>query len=129
MKNLFKVQLHVFSIFFLIILLSSCTSAKVTLFGEAYPPKSLDATIDVYSTNKPSVNYKEIGQITCGDEISSESSNMKQILKKAREIGADGIILIGKAGTSSIGMPVGSFTYYSSESYGIRAIAIKYNNP
>lgn len=117
------------SIIVLMMMFSSCATPKVILFGEAYPPKSLDATIDVYSTNKPSVNYKEIGQITCGDEISSESSNMKQILKKAREIGADGIILIGKAGTSSIGMPVGSFTYYTSESYGIRAIAIKYNNP
>lgn len=117
------------SIIILMMMFSSCATPKVILFGEAYPPKSLDATIDVYSTNKPSVNYKEIGQITCGDEISSESSNMKQILKKAREIGADGIILIGKAGTSSIGMPVGSFTYYTSESYGIRAIAIKYNNP
>lgn len=117
------------SIIVLMMMFSSCATPKVILFGEAYPPKSLEATIDVYSTNKPSVNYKEIGQITCGDEISSESSNMKQILKKAREIGADGIILIGKAGTSSIGMPVGSFTYYTSESYGIRAIAIKYNNP
>lgn len=117
------------SIIVLMMMFSSCATPKVILFGEAYPPKSLDATIDVYSTNKPSVNYKEIGQITCGDEISSESSNMKQILKKTREIGADGIILIGKAGTSSIGMPVGSFTYYTSESYGIRAIAIKYNNP
>lgn len=82
MKKFFKVQLHVFSIFFLIILLSSCASAKVTLFGETYPPKGEDTVIDVYSTNKPLVNYKEIGLITCGNDISSESSNMKQILKK-----------------------------------------------
>lgn len=129
MRKLFKVQLRVFSISFLIILLFSCATPKVILFGEAYPPKSMEATIDVYSTNKPSVNYKEIGQITCGDDISSESYNMKQILKKAREIGADGIILVGKAGTSSFGVPVGSFTYYTSESYGIKAIAIKYNTP
>ena len=78
MKKFFKVQLHVFSIFFLIILLSSCASAKVTLFGETYSPKGEDAVIDVYSTNKPSVNYKEIGLITCGNDISSESSNMKK---------------------------------------------------
>lgn len=127
MKKLFKVQLHVFSIFFMIILLYSCASAKVTLFGETYPPKGEDTVIDVYSTNKPSISYKEIAKITCGD--TSESWNIKQILKKAREIGADGVIIIGKAGTMGVGVPIGNLTYIASEDYGIAATAIKYNAP
>ncbi len=52
---------------------------------------------------------------------------MEQVLKKAREIGADEIILVGKAGSSGIGVPLGYSTYVLSEEYGITAIAIKYN--
>ena len=49
-----------------------------------------------------------------------------EVLKKAREIGADGIILVGNAGSSGIGVPLGYSTYVLSEDYGITAIAIKY---
>ncbi len=46
--------------------------------------------------------------------------------KKARELGADGIIILGNAGTSGIGIPVGNAAYVSSSGYGITAVAVKY---
>lgn len=113
------------------LIISGCAStgflmakAKVTLFGESYPAKSEDAKIDVYITNKPTQEYVEFAQITCGD--TNDKWSLEQIAKKAREIGADGIIIIGKAGTSGVGVPIGNSTYIMSEEYGMTAVAIKY---
>jgi hypothetical protein len=47
-------------------------------------------------------------------------------IKKAREIFADAIIIIGKAGSSGVGVPIGNLTYVVSEELGMIAIAIKY---
>lgn len=113
------------------LIISGCAStgflmakAKVTLLGESYPAKSEDAKIDVYMTNKPTQEYVEFAKITCGD--TNDKWSLEQITKKAREIGADGIIIIGKAGTSGVGVPIGNSTYIVSEEYGMTAVAIKY---
>jgi hypothetical protein len=98
--------------------------AKVTLFGDSYPPKNEDAKIDVYMTNKPTQEYVEFAQITCRD--TNDKWSLEQITKKAREIGADGIIIIGKAGASGVGIPMGNLAYVVSEEYGMNAVAIKY---
>ncbi len=75
-------------------------------------------------TNKPTQGYVELGQITCRD--TNDKWSLKQITKKAREIGADGILIIGKSGTSGVGIPMGTSTYVVSAEYGMTAIAIKY---
>ena len=113
------------------LIISGCAStgflmakAKVTLLGESYPAKSEEAKIDVYMTNKPTQEYVEFAKITCGD--TNDKWSLEQITKKAREIGADGIIIIGKAGTSGVGVPIGNSTYIVSEEYGMTAVAIKY---
>lgn len=98
--------------------------AKVTLFGETYPPKDEGAKIDVFVTNKPTQEYNEFAQITCRD--TNDKWSLEQITKKAIEIGADAIIIIGKAGSSGVGIPMGYSTYVVSEEYGMTAIAIKY---
>src|SRR5690606_7953418 len=122
-----------FIIYFLIsaLIISSCArtgflmaKAKVTLFGDSYPPKNEEEKIDVYMTNKPTQEYEEFAQITCGD--TNDKWSLEQITKKAREIGSDGIIIIGKAGTSGVGIPMGTSTYVVSEEYGMTAVAIKY---
>lgn len=98
--------------------------AKVTLFGETYPPKDTEAKIDVFMTNKPKQEYIEFAQITCKD--TNDKWSLEQLTKKAREIGADGIIIVGKAGSSGVGIPMGYSTYVVREEYGMTAIAIKY---
>ncbi|MFZ7134462.1 MAG: hypothetical protein ACOWWR_19125 [Eubacteriales bacterium] len=98
--------------------------AKVTMYHEAYPPKEENAIIDVYRSNTPEVKYIEIAEVSCRD--TDDNWAMKQILIKAREIGADGIIIIGRAGDYGVGVPIGNIVYSSTEGYGIKAIAIKY---
>ena len=98
--------------------------AKVTLFGETYPPKEAGAMIDVFITNKPTQEYSEFAQITC--RASNDKWNIEQITKRAREIGADAIIIIGKAGSSGVGIPMGYSTYVVSQEYGMTAVALKY---
>lgn len=93
---------------------------KLNLFGNAYPSKSENETIDVYITSKPTKDYIEFAQISCND--TDDNWNMQQVQKKAREIGADGIIIIGKSGTYEVGYS----NVVVSEEYGISAIAIKY---
>jgi hypothetical protein len=113
------------------ILLTSCAStgflmakSKVILFRETYPAKDPEAKIDVFMTNKPTTDYIEFAQITCKD--TNDKWSLDQITKKAREIGADGIIIVGGAGSSSVGIPMGYSTYVVREEYGMTAIAIKY---
>jgi hypothetical protein len=96
----------------------------VTLFGETYPAKSVDAKIEVFSTIKPDRKYTEMAQIKCED--SDDTWNIEQILMKARAIGADAIIITGKTGSYGVGVPIGTMTYAEVDGYGISAIAIKY---
>lgn len=131
------IRMNIKSLWFLILIIvsvllfSHCAStgflmakAKVTLFGNSYPAKKEDAKIDVYMTNKPTQEYIEFAQIICRD--TNDKWSLEQITIKAREIGADGIIIIGKAGSSGVGIPMGSSTYIVTEEYGMTAIAIKY---
>jgi len=97
---------------------------KVTLYGQTYPAKDPDEQVDVFNTYKPDREYTEIAQITCGD--TDDSWSMKQILIKAREIGADAIIITGRSGSYGVGVPIGNMAYAVAEGYGISAIAIKY---
>jgi len=99
---------------------------NVVIYGNPYPAKAKDAHIDVYKTTKPDKEYIEIAEISCGD--TSDKWNMEQILIKAREIGADGIIIIGKSGEVAAGVPIGESVYAWSQGYGLKAIAIKYKN-
>jgi hypothetical protein len=97
---------------------------KVTVFGQTYPAKSIDAQVDVFITTKPDREYLEIAQITCGD--TDDSWNIKQIQIKAREIGADAVIVTGRYGSYGVSVPVGNMAYAVGEDYGISAIAIRY---
>jgi hypothetical protein len=114
-------------VFVIIVFVYGCASTgflmekpKLNLFGNAYPSKDDNEVIDVFITSKPTREYTEFAQILCND--TDDKWNMQQVQKKAREIGADGIIIIGKAGFFGIGYS----NLIVSEEYGISAIAIKY---
>ena len=98
--------------------------AKITMINEPYPAKEESANIEVYITNPPSAPYIELAQITCDD--TEDDWCLKQIKIKAREIGADGIIILGKSASGGVGVPIGNMYYVSSEEYGMKAIAFKY---
>jgi hypothetical protein len=126
-----KKTVFVFCLLSSLILMTRCASTgflmakpKVTLFGETYQTKDEGTKIDVFITNKPTQEYVEFAQITIND--TNDKWSLEQITKKAHEIGADGIIIIGKAGSTGVGIPMGYSTYVVSEEYGMTAIAIKY---
>ena len=117
----------------LTIMLFSCKStgfmmgkAKVTmLIDVSYPAKAETEDIDVYSTKKPAKDYVEFALVKCAD--TNNEWCIKQIKAKAREIGADGIIITGAAASEGIGVPMGNISYITSNTpYGLSAVAIKY---
>jgi hypothetical protein len=86
--------------------------------------KDANAVIDVYRTNRPAKEYVEFIQITCKD--TKDKWCLEQITQKAREIGADAIVIIDKAGSYGVGIPMGYSAYVVNEEYGMTAIAIRY---
>ena len=83
-----------------------------------FNPKGNNASIEILAT-KPRKDYIELGLITCRD--TDDKWDMDQAVKKAKEVGADAILITKKdylAGvTPFIGTPF---------NYGIEAVAIKY---
>ena len=98
--------------------------ADAVMLTKAYPSKTEDAQFDVYYTNRPEKKYIELAQIICND--TDDNWNLKQIKIKAQEIGADGIIVLGKSSSAGVGIPVGTTYVVSEETYGMKAVAIKY---
>ncbi len=94
------------------------------MLGESYPAKPEDASIEMFRTQRPEQKYVEIAEFKCND--TNDRYAMNQVLKKARELGADGIIILGKAGSGGVGVPIGASVYISSDSYGVIAVAFKY---
>lgn len=121
-------------IIILLIFIWNCTpTVKVTrLTPTIYPPK---AEIDVYSSvenvKRP---YKEIALITVDDEGLglSEDKMMSKLINKAKEIGADGVIILSPEKEEETfigyynyeGVSVPYFYFYGKKV--IRGIAIVY---
>jgi len=124
-----KVILAFCSIFFLY---GCMAQPEVTMFREASAPKSPTEHIDIFYTKQPDRSYEEIAKIEVGD--TDDNWNLEQIKIKARELGADGVIIIGRVGSygysTGTGTSTGSFATATaigvSEGYGLVAIAIKY---
>ncbi|UCD63621.1 MAG: hypothetical protein JSW34_12890 [Candidatus Zixiibacteriota bacterium] len=79
-------------IFAAVLLFIACT--KLDYIGEEYPPTD---HVDMYFSEADiEVEYKIMGRIlaTAGDFISSEKMQ-KDIIEKAREKGADGVLILG----------------------------------
>ena len=98
---------------------------RMVLYGTTYPAKDVDTPVEIYRTQRPNRPYVEIGEISCNN--TNDEYALNQILMKARSIGADAIIILGSASTSASGVPIGGVIYSSTQQYGFKAVAIKYN--
>lgn len=98
----------------------------VLIYGQVYPERKVDAKLDIFNASRPKVEFSEIAKISCGD--TDDSWNLKQISMKARELGADAIILVGRSGSYGSTLSSGDFTYIVTDTYGLSAIAIKYKD-
>jgi hypothetical protein len=124
-------RLILLTYFAVLLLMTGCMStgflmAKpvVTIFGQTYPEKPVDAVIEVFITSLPDIEYWEIALISVAD--TNDKWSMQQIQIEARKIGADGVIIVGRTGSLGTGFVSGDLAYTSSEEYGLSAIAIKY---
>ncbi|MCB4790470.1 MAG: hypothetical protein LHV68_01130 [Elusimicrobia bacterium] len=79
--------------------------------------------IEVYSASNTNFDYIEICEIEVND--GSDITNMRKAKEKAREVGADAIIIkknISKGINKSV-----KYSISSAQDSGLKAIAIKYN--
>jgi hypothetical protein len=125
--NIGKIFLLGMALLLILTIMNSCMARpKVVMYTSPYPAKDRDAQIDIYRTNKPTKEYLEIAEISCGD--ANNNWNMEQIILKAKQIGADGIIIAGSSGFELVRVPTGGTKawYGVTTEYGLKATAIKY---
>ncbi len=130
---------EVMTALFLVFFIHGCASTgflmaqpEVTMFGEAGTPKPSTVHVDTFYTEPPDREYDEIAQISVGG--TDDNWNMEQIKIKARELGADGVIIIGRVGSYGYGTATGTSTGSFGTTggigvgagYGLVAIAIIY---
>lgn len=78
-----------------LILFISCATSSPVLYkplSNASYPKT--AKVDVYKAKKPSRDYTEIGSLEIKMEAHKEDAMYAAVVAKAKEIGADAIILL-----------------------------------
>jgi hypothetical protein len=79
--------------------------------------------LDIYREGqKPTKEYKEIGEVSYEDFGGEDSNAMKHLIEKAKSIGANGIVLIPSRGTGLEFNPFGR----SGDKVLWKAIAIVY---
>jgi hypothetical protein len=131
MKLSRRFSMATLAVFGLAVGLGGCASSgflkpgpSVTVYGPALPARDKAAEVEVYQTQAPERPYSEIARIetTHGDD----AWGMKQILVKARELGADGVIVLGSTRKSVEQVPVEGQNMSIAKQYGISAIAIRF---
>ena len=99
--------------------LTGCATS-MTMYRAAFDPKPEGSQIDIYDTKIPNREYIEFARIT------NSNGKVEPIIKKARAIGADGIII--NVFNKQVGVPVYGGGMVMTTTTGIRAIAIKYKD-
>jgi len=82
-------------LYLILIMFVSCATSSPVLYrplGDARYPKT--TTVDVYKAEKPSQEFTEIGNLEIKMEAHKEDAMYAAVIAKAKEIGADGIILL-----------------------------------
>jgi len=114
----------------LILLLGCAPTIRITKFGQ-FPSEPKIGEIDVYtSTASIAKPYKEIALITVDDEGHgrSEAELLEILISKAKEIGADGLIILGQDKQHEWSTFIAG-TFYASYKRIVRGSAIIYINP
>ena len=111
-------------LFILIFNLLSCFACTTTTFQpftkQKYAPTR---KVDLYTNEKPTRSYIEIGRIIVGeDAFTGEKHMVKWAIEKARKVGADGLIWVRDDKTYY------STKYYKGQVKSIIFIAIKYKD-
>lgn len=114
-------------LFFIALTQVGCAIVRVTNFGPL-PSLPKIGDIDVYTSHasikKP---YKEIALITVDDQgwDKSESELLEKLISKAKEIGADGVIILSQDKQSEGGVFI-NYVFIQSNRRIVRGTAILY---
>lgn len=103
----------------------SCATSGIVM----YPTQVKGHPIEIYRTTLPSEPYTEIAQFSCNGISDEECLN--SIIQDAVKIDADGIIIIGRAQSNTMGFNIGIFSFLSAQDMitnqqGYEAVAFKY---
>ena len=114
------------TIIFLILLLSACHSVSfISYQDESYPASS---SVEVFRSKPVDKEYIELGELSLRVKKGLFGNQEEVVLKlkeKAKEIGADAIIILGEETEGNVIVPIGDL-YTSVDKRYIKAIAIKY---
>lgn len=115
---------HLFAVFtaFAGLIVGCATMAKPKV--QVYQQHAPTSQVDVWQTKAPDRPYTEIGRIEVGD--TDDNYCMAQIVEQGKAMGADGVVIVGRAGSQAVAIPVGGMVYAQSGEYGLVAVAIKY---
>lgn len=92
-------------------------ATTMTVYRQGFPAKDKNAEIEIYDTKTPTRDYIEIAR------IDNSEGSVKAILEKARQIGADAVIISYYTKQSG---SVYKGTGYIGTSKVISGVAIKY---
>jgi len=111
-------------IIFSSILFSGCSPSVnfMKYIEDTYPPTN---SVEVLRKKPVEKEYIELGELTLKIKKSNQEEAVLQLKEKAKEIGADAIIILGEESEGSVIIPIGNL-YASVDRKSIRAIAIKY---
>ena len=118
--------------FFIILFICACSpSVKFMKYSEnIYTPTD---SIEVLRNKPIEKNYIELGELSIKVKSGDENSVLR-LVDKAKEIGANAIIILGESSEGETTFPVKNFYtgqtmfYTSVEKMYLKAIAIKYKN-
>ena len=119
MKNLI-------TIIFVTLLFLSCSPSVnfMKYIEDNYPPTN---SVEVLRKKPVEKEFVELGELSLRIKKSNQEEAVLFLKEKAKEIGADAIILLGEDSEGSVIVPIGNL-YISVDRKSINAIAIKYLN-
>lgn len=121
-------KINIVLICFLILITLSCSpSASFMKYNDdSYPPTNFVEVLRYKPIGKEFTELGELSiQIKKGILFGNEEDAVLDLIGKAKEIGADAIIIVGEDSEGSVIVPVGS-VYTTVDKRYLKAIAIKY---
>jgi uncharacterized protein YbjQ (UPF0145 family) len=116
-----------FVLFNLFLLLSGCATTTTRPTVMKYTSEAFQPTkhIEVLHTKPAARDYIEIGEVAIRLKKTTQENAVALLSEKAKELGADALVIIGERSKGAVAMPVGSLfvAVPLRELYGV---AIKY---
>jgi hypothetical protein len=87
-----------------------------------YPPTT---NVEVLQIKPPNKQFKELGVLSVRLDKRTEENAVLYLVERAREIGADAIVILGEVPAGAVAMPMGSLAV-AVPLRDLKALAIRY---